>query len=391
MSKRQFIPIEIFELVIDFIEDEKALQSTSLVCKAWLPRSRFNLFRVVELNFPGQLDSLLHLLESAPDIAPIIKEISISENSILALFRPAMSIAGRFPLSLSSYPLVQPRRLTVHNQLWLPTRYSPDYLLELSRFSSITSLDLFDVSFTTVADFSIILRALGRLESLHANHVDCQRQLDSDTSASIGCELPFLTFLRVSSDYPTSAVDWLIAHNKFPSLRDIEISYEIALDDQNQGLGALWASTGSTLENLKLGIFKRAAGHPISRGVMEKQLNLSSCTALRTLRFDCRGVREVSSDWTWLIWLITQLPAGAKGYPLRSIVLAFQHSSHALASLHRFTAELDRTLSEPSWAGTLAEVVFELDYRLPADEDEDELALLEAFAGLRSRNLLRIA
>ena len=122
----------------------------------------------------------------------------------------------------------------------------------------------------------------------------------------------------------------------------------------------------------------------------EKQLDMASCTALRTLHLDCRRVREVSPDWTWLMVLLNQLPPASKGrHALRSIVLAFQHSSHALASLHRFAAELDRILSEISWAGSLAEVAFEFDYRFSVYEDEDELALLEAFAGLRSRNLLR--
>ena len=254
------LPIEVFEFVIDCLHDEKTLHSTSLVCKAWLPRSRFNLFRNIELNLPRHLDSLMDLLVSSPDIAPIIQELSVSENSILALFRPAMSIAARFPLSLSSHPLVQPRRLTVHHQLWLPTRYSPDCLLELSQFTSITFLDLFDVSFTTVADLSIVLRALSHLESLSLAHLDCQRQLDPETSAAIGYELPFLRTLHIVADYPTSPVDWFLAYNNFPSLQDVDISYELSVSDPHQALGALWTSTGSTLESVTLTISKRSTG-----------------------------------------------------------------------------------------------------------------------------------
>ncbi|KAI1798395.1 hypothetical protein LXA43DRAFT_27924 [Ganoderma leucocontextum] len=384
------LPIELFELAIDCIDDEKTLRSTSVVCKAWLPRSRFNLFHTIELNLPRHLDSLLDLLASTPDIVPIIKDLSISENSIFALFSPAMSIAARFPLSLSSYPLVQLRRLTMHHQLWLPTRYSPDYLLALSQFTSITFLDLFDVSFTTVADFSIVLRALAHLESIHAAHLDCQRQLDPETSAAIGYELPFLRTLKIVADYPTSPIDWLLAYNKFPSLRDVDISYELSVNDPHQALGTLWASAGSTLEKLTLSISKRSTGSRFPSEVIEKQLDMSSCTALRTLRFDCRHEREVSPDWTWLVWLLKQLPPASPGHALRSIVLAFQHSSHALASLHTFAGELDDAISEAPWAETLTELVFEFDYRLPPDEDEDEQALVEKFPELRSRNRLRV-
>ncbi|KAM5530632.1 hypothetical protein V8D89_015701 [Ganoderma adspersum] len=385
------LPIELFELVIDCLHDEKTLHSTSLVCKAWLPRSRFNLFRSIELNLPRHLDGLIDLLASTPEIAPIIQELSVSENSILALFRPTMSIAARFPLSLSSHPLIQLRRLTVHHQLWLPTRYSPDYLLELSQLTSITCLDLFDVSFTTVADFSIVLRALAHLESISLAHLDCQRQLDPETSAAIGYELPLLRTLRVVADHPTSPIDWFLSCNKFPSLQDVDISYELSVSDPHQALGALWASAGSTLESVTLSISKRSTGSHFPLEVIEKQLDMSNCIALRTLRFDCRNEREVSPDWTWLVWLLKHSPpASTRVHALGSIVLAFQNSSHALASLHSFAGELDGAISGAPWMETLTEVVFECDYGLPSDEDPDELALVKRFPELHLSDRLRV-
>lgn len=267
-------PIELFELVIDRVNDEKALQSTSLVCKAWLPRSRFNLFRTIELNLPKHLDSLMDLLASTPEIASVIQELSISENSILAVFRPIMPIVARFPLSLSSHSLVQLRRLTVHHQVWLPTRYCPDYLWELSQFTSITFLDLFDISFTTVADFSIVLRGLAHIESLRLVHLDFQRQLDPETSAAIGYQLPFLRTLQVVADHPTSPIDWLLAHNTSPSLRNVDISYELSVSDPYQALGELWTSAGSTLESLTLSFSKRSTGSRLPLEVIGVLLHL---------------------------------------------------------------------------------------------------------------------
>ena len=117
---------------------------------------------------------------------------------------------------------------------------------------------------------------------------------------------------------------------------------------------------------------------------------MSNCTSVRTLRFDCRNEREVSPDWTWLVWLLKHLScASTQSHALRSIVLAFQHSSHALASLHSFARELDGAISEASWMETLTEVAFEFDYRLPSDEDPDELALVERFRELSLRDRLR--
>ena len=50
------LPTELCELVIDEVDDKITLHATSLVCKAWLARSRYNLFRVVELLLEAHLD-----------------------------------------------------------------------------------------------------------------------------------------------------------------------------------------------------------------------------------------------------------------------------------------------------------------------------------------------
>lgn len=263
--RRNVLPVELSELVIDLIDDEKTLRATSLVCKAWLARSRFNLFRVVELQIPNHLDRLLDLLTDTPDVAPLIKEIAISENSLLSLFRPALSIVARFPHSLSAHPRLQPRRLMVHHQLWIPTRYDAGYLCGLSQYSCITSLDLFDVTFDSVADFSIVIRALRNLESLSATYVECERGMHSDILRAIGSELPSLTSLRVNSPSPTLAADWLLQYNTFPFLTTVDISYEIchSIFESDQGLGPFWVSTGSTLEHLCLGISKKGSASQI--------------------------------------------------------------------------------------------------------------------------------
>ena len=263
------LPIELCELVIDLVEDEATLRATSVVCKAWITRSQFNLFRAVELYLPSHLDRFLGLAQASPHLASLVKEISISESSLLALLRPPMSVVARLPSLLSPHPFVQPYRLRVHNQLWLPTRYHPMYLFDLSRLTSITSLDLFDVTFTTVADFAIILRALRNLRILNAEHLDCQRPLDTETSAAIGDELPQLTNMRVRTSHPTSAIDWLLRHNRFPSIRNMECNYELStMHSSAQGLGVFWSSSGATLETLIIAISKRTAGIPLPTQVI---------------------------------------------------------------------------------------------------------------------------
>ncbi|KAI0674127.1 hypothetical protein C8Q78DRAFT_571624 [Trametes maxima] len=378
------LPIELFEHAIDSLDDNQSLKTTSLVCKAWLPRSRVNLFRSIELGIPRHLDQFMQLLCDAPHIAEYVEEIDISENSLLAVLRPTMSIVSQLPILLMAYPLVRPLRMVVHNQLWLPTRYNPNYLHALSQLSSVRSLDLFDVTFATVADFSFVLRALPHLKFLSAEHLDCQRQLDTNTAADIGSTVPSLTTLRVVSSYPTSVIDWLVQYNSFPSLLDVGCSYELSTNDSTQGLGEFWANTGATLEILSISISKRSAGARFPPGVVERQLDLSPCEALRTLRFDCRHERGVAPDWTWLSWLLSRLTCRT----LNSIILLFQSSSHALASVHGFAKELDRILTHSTFSDGLSMVAFEFDFRDLSDPDETRL--LELFPSLLSRNTLRV-
>ncbi|KAI0777518.1 hypothetical protein BD413DRAFT_601892 [Trametes elegans] len=376
--------IELFELAIDFLEDPESLKATSLVCRAWLPRTRVNLFRVLALCHPYHVDNLARLLSSSPHVAPYVEELDISENSWSAFLRPSMAVVARFPHILLDFPLVQPRRLHVHHQLWLPTLYSPEYLTSLSSFSTITSLDVYDVTFTTFADFAIILRALGRLSSLSAKHLDCQRLMSPATAADIGCILPCLTTLRVGSYEPSSVIDWLLQYNSFPVVRDVECLYELSPHHNDYGLGAFWENSGATLETLYVSFWKQSAGYRLSMETIERQFDLSNCRRLRKLRFDCRHERGVAPDWTWLRWLLSHLTCRT----LRAIEFLFQSSSHALASVHAFSEQLDSTITSAVFSDGLESVSFKFDFRDPADTDDQRF--LELFPSLRARGLLRV-
>ncbi|EIW55920.1 uncharacterized protein TRAVEDRAFT_60048 [Trametes versicolor FP-101664 SS1] len=379
------LPIELYEHAIDSLGDEASLKATSLVCRAWLPRSRLNLFRVIELSLAGDLDRLAGLLSHAPHLAAYVEEIDISENSFLGVLRPAQTIAARLPVVLSAHSLVQPRLLTIHDQAWLPTRYDPDYLFSLSRLSSVTSLDLFDVIFTTLADFSIVLRALSHLTSLSVKHLDCHRQMDPETASDIGCILPSLTSLRASSYHPTTVVDWLFRHVSMPSLRSLECEYEFSHPDNRQALGELWENAGETLEDISINITKRSASaRRLPFEVIELQIDLSPCRILRTLRFDCRHERGAVPDWTWLIWLLSHLTCRT----LRTIAFAFESSSHALASMHTFAEELDRVLTSALFSDGLDSVVFDFDYSDAADPDDNRF--FEMFPALCDSRLLQV-
>ncbi|KAI0634418.1 hypothetical protein C8Q77DRAFT_1056463 [Trametes polyzona] len=376
------VPIELCEHAIDFLDDECSLRATSLVCKALVSRSRIHLFRVIKFTAPDALSRFRDLLTDAPHIADYVEGTHISENSFFGVLRPSMAIAAQLPLVLAHHTRVRPARLSIHSQLWEPTRYSPDYSHSLSRLSSLTALDLYNVTFTTMEDFALVLRALAHLESLSAKELDYQRRIDPETAANIGCVLPSLSALTITSYLPTSVVDWLIQYNNFPSLRQVECCYELSTRRTDQALGTFWVKTAGTLEHLSIRILKGIGGIRVPLEVIEKQLDLSPCRALRSLSFDCRHEHEVVPDWRWLAWLLSHVVLPA----LHTLLFAFQSSTQALAAMHGFTAQLDNMLAGTLFS-QLGAVVFQFDYRDAAVDPREE-QLLALFPKIRALNLL---
>ncbi|KAI0800290.1 hypothetical protein C8Q74DRAFT_1165378, partial [Fomes fomentarius] len=80
-------PVEICEPIIDSLSDLWGSRydaywdwrSTALVCAAWLPRSRFNLYREVQLGHDsGQASLLLQTLEENSHLAHLVVKLELS-------------------------------------------------------------------------------------------------------------------------------------------------------------------------------------------------------------------------------------------------------------------------------------------------------------------------
>ncbi|KAI0767585.1 hypothetical protein C8Q74DRAFT_1219418 [Fomes fomentarius] len=81
------LPIEMCEHIIDLLDDawaahetKTAWRHTSLVCCAWLPRSRFNLYRQVYLSRPEQARLLLKTLEDNSHLARLVVEFEVTPD-----------------------------------------------------------------------------------------------------------------------------------------------------------------------------------------------------------------------------------------------------------------------------------------------------------------------
>jgi hypothetical protein len=79
---------EVVDMIIDYLHDCKpALESCALVSHAWLPASRFHLFRSIELrpnsralHYPQHCNKLYALIQRSPNIITIIRELHIHDG-----------------------------------------------------------------------------------------------------------------------------------------------------------------------------------------------------------------------------------------------------------------------------------------------------------------------
>lgn len=74
-----YLPAELRDFVIDHLQDDGAtLHACSLICRAWLPRSRYHIFRRVQIE-PGRRGIAFRaLLEGNPDLGKYVQDVEIS-------------------------------------------------------------------------------------------------------------------------------------------------------------------------------------------------------------------------------------------------------------------------------------------------------------------------
>ncbi|TBU31006.1 hypothetical protein BD311DRAFT_163329 [Dichomitus squalens] len=108
------------------------LRACALTCKAWYPRSRLNLLRIVELSTERQVDLLIRTLTAQPFLADLVIE--------LEHYRPPGSLNNYVPLSRSPLPqILQNCRSLVFPLL---KSHHITYTRSLPFFAHITRLEI---------------------------------------------------------------------------------------------------------------------------------------------------------------------------------------------------------------------------------------------------------
>lgn len=279
------IPSEISDAIIDHLHaDTPTLKLCALVCKRWLPSSRFHLFRAIALH-PYNYHKFFAAMESSEGtLALYIRHLTLSEGT-------AGLIAGREwveePGVLSRLAkLPEVRTLRIEGMSW-------DELKDESRkhfaggFPKLADLM---VRFTCFSSFKQLLEIIcghQHLTKLGLERVWCG-------GSPIGYPLHLIPPKHLQSlhlmNYDNRIyLDWLATGEDISSLRSVSVNLFLG---QYPSTGRFLRALGPSLQRLQLGFYTGCDAAP------EEELDLSRNIGLRTIRFN--WLSGIPQDRQWL-------------------------------------------------------------------------------------------
>lgn len=148
-------------MVIDMCSDRSTLLACALTCRAWLPRTRYNLLRIVDIHDHRQLACFAQFLTKNKAFDALVAEICIH-------------LPPDDPRMLSLFPALLARKVTKCTRLHIlrassgpPLQIHPStgFFVLLPEFSHITKLILTSVVFSSLTELtSLVLYIRGLLD-----------------------------------------------------------------------------------------------------------------------------------------------------------------------------------------------------------------------------------
>ncbi|KAF9813680.1 hypothetical protein IEO21_05451 [Rhodonia placenta] len=343
------LPIELFELIIDFCRyDRPTLRACALTCRAWLPRSRYNMFHDVVLHSMKQLGYFSGLVAAEPRFGALVKSLHV------APYRGHGEAYATFPFVLGD-KLSRLEHLSIDLRRDFYPCVHDNFLASLSCFSTVTSLALRRVQFPSFHDFALLLAAFPKLAHLHCWQVGWVRKsYDPRAFAHMDCRLRLSELTMRGVDWSEEMVDWLLAYTSPAALVRVRVPLLLPLDVEH--VERLLLAAGHTLRHLEIGIVplnSLAARHAQSKegtdGHMGPFPRLLQNTCLESLHLNLYG-------GSWAPGLLAQVASTQ----LRVLTIGVPTHARRRNVQHFDCCGVDRALALPQFAG-LEHVVFEYD------------------------------
>ncbi|KAF9816846.1 hypothetical protein IEO21_03820 [Rhodonia placenta] len=173
------LPLELHENIIDCIRtgarwglgeaERQTLIACALTCRSWLPRSLANLVHTIHLDERSRMIAVAALLEARPFLQPMVTNVSISNTGISG---PEDSNLPPLPI----FPVLFMRKMSTLQHLTIsfhtfPSATTRDFYQCFAEFTSITSLNLSSVEFSSAHDFAHLILIMPNLRELTLSNV----------------------------------------------------------------------------------------------------------------------------------------------------------------------------------------------------------------------------
>ncbi|KAH9858607.1 hypothetical protein C2E23DRAFT_10556 [Lenzites betulinus] len=157
------LPVEVYEQIIDSTatglplwtsqEEYETFKNCALVCRAWLPRSRWNLFLSIHIIRASQVDRLLSVYSSNPSLLDLVQYVHVGAFDTDTW--PTDGVSARDPyIPFANGRLTQALRnarvFRLTGLTWF--NYPPVYTSLFGQFKNLIDLQLNSIHFGSAAD-----------------------------------------------------------------------------------------------------------------------------------------------------------------------------------------------------------------------------------------------
>lgn len=241
-------PPEIVDQILDHLHaDRTALETCALVCKDWLPTSRFHIFRSLRLH-SNNIDAFF-AITSSPNCTLLghVQHLELIEGRGRFAYEKKWLNRG-LPFLKAFYP-ESVKSLMIEELDWDGLSMESREVL-LSTFSKLQTLSIYYSRFATFGQLANLLCKSPKLAELHLYAVRCMEGTAPPVSLLQQCPLSALCKLEVHTGPVSPLLPWLLTSDPVPQLSDVDFGCVVDEDDIRVTKAFLEA-LGSSVEHLK--------------------------------------------------------------------------------------------------------------------------------------------
>lgn len=297
LPSAQKCPPEISDMILDFLHlgiankgdvtaNKAALRVCSLICREWLPSTRYHLFRTVTIECPSKVDAITTMLSEHPGLGFYAKELVVCPFSF---YNP---VTYDITKCLSYIPHIQNVTFKVMDWfMWDHLYVSPTVMPNVRR------LTLSSVNNCTWKHFLQLLSLFPALEFLHVGCADiCSHERVTDDNRAVieACRRRFVESLKSYPCLREFSVDMVredtvgtlfACARDSPAFKQVE-SFRVSCESRNavMEVGSFLQTVGpfGLLRRLHLSI-SEVVFDKFSVEEFSKHLSLHSCFSLESL------------------------------------------------------------------------------------------------------------